>query len=63
MTKAERYNNRMHAIFAGAKRLERERLERGEKPNPSLTDPETALRYGWKIVGREVCTNNAETAR
>lgn len=51
---AERYNNRMAKIFDDAKRLERERLARGEVPNPNLTSPEDALKYGWRIVGREV---------
>jgi hypothetical protein len=51
---AERYNDRMDKIWDTAKRLERERLERGEIPNPSLTDPETALKYGWKMEGRTV---------
>lgn len=51
---AQRYNNRMEKIFENARRLERERLERGEMPNPSLTSPEDAAKYGWKIVGREV---------
>lgn len=35
---AQRYNNRMDKIWEGARRLERERLARGEKPNPNLTD-------------------------
>jgi hypothetical protein len=51
---AERYNNRMAKIYTDAKQLERERLEHGEMPNPSLTSPEDALKYGWKIAGREV---------
>ena len=53
-TASERYNERMHKLFEQARRLEHERLERGEMPNPSLTDPETALRYGWVITGRDV---------
>jgi hypothetical protein len=53
-TGAERYNDRARKIFEDAKRLERERLERGEMPNPSLTSPEDARKYGWNIVGREV---------
>lgn len=51
---AERYNDRMNKIFEDARRLERQRLERGEMPNPSLTSPEDARKYGWAIVGREV---------
>jgi hypothetical protein len=51
---AERYNNRMDKILENTRRLERERLERGQMPNPSLTDPETARQYGWHMVGREV---------
>lgn len=51
---AERRNDRMDKIFEDARRLERERLERGEIPNPSLTSPETALKYGWEMIGREV---------
>ena len=51
---AERYNDRMGKIFADAKRLERESLERGEMPNPNLTDPDTARKYGWEMIGREV---------
>jgi len=51
---AIRYNNRMEKIMEDCRRLERERLERGEMPNPSLTDPETARKYGWEITGREV---------
>lgn len=35
---AEKRNDRMHVIFATAHRLERERLERGEIPNPNLTE-------------------------
>lgn len=51
---AERYNNRMSKIYEDAKRLERERLVRGEMPNPGLTSPEEARKYGWEIKGREV---------
>ena len=51
---AERYNDRVAKIMDNCRRLERERLERGEMPNPSLTDPETARRYGWEMNGREV---------
>lgn len=40
---AKRYNDRMNETVAYAKRLEHERLERGEIPNPNLTDPQTAL--------------------
>ena len=53
-TKSERYNDRMAKIYEDCRQLERERLERGEMPNPNLTDPETARRYGWEIVGRDV---------
>lgn len=51
---AQRYNNRMAKLFDDARQLERERLERGDMPNPSLTSPEEALKYGWEIQGREV---------
>lgn len=51
---AERYNDRMSKIFENAKRLEKERLERGEMPNPGLTSPEIGRKYGWEITGREV---------
>jgi hypothetical protein len=51
---AERHNDRMDKIVAEARRLEHERLERGEEPNPSLTSPEEARKYGWEITGREV---------
>lgn len=51
---AERYNNRMQKIWDNARCLERQRLERGEPPNPNLTSPEDARRYGWEIVGGEV---------
>lgn len=51
---SERYNDRMHKIYEDARRLEQKRLEQGEMPNPSLTSPEDALRYGWIIDGREV---------
>jgi hypothetical protein len=44
----------MSKIWESARRLERERLERGEMPNPSLTSPEDARKYGWEITGREV---------
>jgi hypothetical protein len=53
-TGSERYNDRVDKMMADCRRIERERLERGEMPNPSLTDPETALKYGWVMVGREV---------
>jgi hypothetical protein len=53
-SKAERYNDRMEAILDTAKRLECERLKRGEMPNPGLTSPEKARKYGWKITGREM---------
>lgn len=55
---SERYNDRISKIYEDARRVERERLERGEMPNPSLTSPEDALRYGWKITGREVARND-----
>jgi len=51
---AERYNDRMAKLMENCRRIEHERLERGEMPNPSLTDPETARKYGWEIIGREV---------
>lgn len=51
---SERYNDRMHKIHEDARRLERERLKRGEMPNPSLTSPEDARKYGWEMTGREV---------
>lgn len=53
-TGAQRANNRMDKIFSNAKKLEQERLIRGEMPNPSLTSPEEAAKYGWNIKGREV---------
>lgn len=37
-----------------AREVQRECEERGEMPNPNLTSPETAARYGWKITGRDV---------
>ena len=51
---AQRYNNRMENLMQRCRQLEHERLERGEMPNPSLTSPETARKYGWEMVGREV---------
>lgn len=51
---AERYNDRMAKLFENCRRLERENLERGAMPNPSLTSPEEARKYGWEITGREV---------
>ena len=43
-TGAQRYNNRQDKIFDRARKLEKERLARGEKPNPNLTD--TAVSQG-----------------
>ena len=37
-TGAQRYNARMNKIWQEARALERERLARGEDPNPNLTD-------------------------
>jgi hypothetical protein len=37
-TGAERYNDRMSKIWETARKIERERLARGEAPNPSLTN-------------------------
>lgn len=54
LTASQRYNNKLHKIFADAHKLEQERLKAGEEPNPSLTSPEEAKRYGWLIKGREV---------
>ena len=51
---AERYNDRMAKLFEHCKQLEHERLERGEMPNPNLTSPDEARKYGWEIAGREV---------
>lgn len=51
---SERYNDRMSKLYENARRIERERLERGEMPNPSLTSPDDARKYGWEIVGRKV---------
>lgn len=48
------YNDRMRKIWDDCRKLERERLERGEMPNPNLTSPEDALKYGWIISGRNV---------
>lgn len=48
---AQRYNDRMGKLVAGCRKLEHERLERGEMPNPALTSPEVARQYGWEIVG------------
>lgn len=53
-TGAQRYNDRMEKIFSNAHRMEKERLERGEMPNPSLTSPEEGKKHGWIIKGREV---------
>jgi hypothetical protein len=53
-TASERYNDRVSKIMAECRRIERERLEQGLMPNPSLTDPETARKYGWEMEGREV---------
>jgi hypothetical protein len=53
-TGSQRYNDRMDKIMADARRIERERLARGEKPNPNLTSPEEARQYGWNIRGRDV---------
>jgi hypothetical protein len=44
----------MERLMEGCRKLERESLERGEMPNPSLTSPEEALKYGWEIKGRDV---------
>jgi hypothetical protein len=44
----------MGRIFENAHKLERERLEQGEEPNPSLTSPGEALKYGWIVTGRDV---------
>ena len=46
---AERYNDRMHSIFEKARQLEHARLEAGEMPNPNLTSPQEANKYGWYI--------------
>lgn len=43
-TSAERYNRRMAKIWENARRLEAERIARGEEPNPNLTAP-TPLRH------------------
>jgi hypothetical protein len=51
---SERYNNRMTKLMDNARRLEKQRLEDGEMPNPSLTSPEEAAKHGWLINGREV---------
>lgn len=51
---AQRHNDMMDRIFDKARKLEKERLEKGEEPNPSLTSPEVAKKYGWEIKGREV---------
>ena len=51
---SERYNDRVTKLMAHCRRLEHERLERGEMPNPSLTSPEDARKYGWEIDGRNV---------
>jgi hypothetical protein len=37
-TGAQRTNARQDKIWEDAKRIERERVARGEKPNPNLTD-------------------------
>jgi hypothetical protein len=55
---AERYNDRMAKIWEDAKRLERERLKRGEKPNSNLTSPEEAQKYQ---ALRDAVTNAMET--
>ena len=34
---AIRYNNRMEKIWENARRIEADRLKRGEEPNPNLT--------------------------
>ena len=47
---AQRYNNKMDRAFADAKRIEQERLRAGEEPNPNLTSPEEAKKYGWVPV-------------
>ena len=60
---AERHNDRMERIYAEARQLEHERLERGEEPNPSLTSPEDALKYGWVIIGRQVRRDRVESVR
>lgn len=51
---SERYNDRMAKLSEHCRQLERERLKRGEMPNPSLTSPDEARKYGWEIKGREV---------
>lgn len=60
-TGAQRYNDRIDKIFNEARRLEKERLARGEKPNPSLTSPEEGMRHGWLIKGRNVSKSPAKT--
>lgn len=59
---AVRYNNRVDRLMADCRRIERERLARGEMPNPSLTSPEEARKYGWEIVGRTVTRLVSEQA-
>ena len=44
----------MDRVFSEAKKLEQERLKQGKEPNPSLTSPEEAKKYGWEINGRDV---------
>lgn len=44
----------MDKIMDKARSLERENLKNGIQPNPSLTSPEEAAKYGWEIKGREV---------
>jgi hypothetical protein len=46
----QRHNNRMDNIWNDAKELERKRVAAGEEPNPSLTSPEEAAKYGWVPV-------------
>lgn len=36
-TSARRYNDRMEKIWSNARRIEAERITRGERPNPNLT--------------------------
>jgi hypothetical protein len=55
---AERYNDRMAKTWEDAKRLERERLKRGEEPNFNLTSPEEAQKYQDL---RDAVTNAEET--
>ncbi len=49
-TSAERHNRRMEKIWDTARRLESERIAKGEPPNPNLTPVATPTPGPWTVV-------------